>query len=108
MSANPHATAMPTLPELQVECAAADVKLVEPEGVTAELGCISSGFGGLGLDGMIGSELMGGVPARPPGVGNTGIVSGANAGAEDENSGVEGRSAGAAEMVKVFSARGKE
>ncbi|RZS11675.1 hypothetical protein BHM03_00043036 [Ensete ventricosum] len=99
---------MPTAPELQAQCAAADVKAVEPEGATAELGCISSGFGGLGLDGMIGSELTGGFPALPPGLGNTGIASGASAGAEAENSGMEGRSAGAAEMAKVFGARGKE
>lgn len=76
-----------TPPRLPLERAAADVRAAEPEGAVAELGCSSSGFGGLGLDGMVGNELAGGAAALPPGVGNTGITSGANAGARDENLG---------------------
>lgn len=58
---------------------------------------ISSGFGGLGLDGIIGSMDASGAAASLPGDGSSGVMSGDSAG-EGER-GEDGRSDGAAEMV---------
>ncbi|KAJ0975633.1 hypothetical protein J5N97_017598 [Dioscorea zingiberensis] len=48
------------------------------EGEKEEPGPMLSGFGGLGLDGMVGIELSG-EDTAPPGVGSNGITSGGNA-----------------------------
>lgn len=73
---------------------------------------ILSGFGGLGLDGMVGSTSLSGglavaVPAPPClGVGNRGIKSGDRAGGvekedEEDVEGMDGRIEGDAEMKEV-------
>lgn len=70
------------------------------DGGNAPLGpgaSISSGFGGLGLDGIIGSMDASGAAASLPGDGSSGVMSGDSAG-EGER-GEDGRSDGAAEMV---------
>ncbi|XP_057963520.1 uncharacterized protein LOC131154784 [Malania oleifera] len=60
-----------------------------------------SGFGGLRLEGMVGSEDSAGEGTSPPaaGEGNRGVMSGERAGGDDR--GASGSNAGAAEMVEV-------
>ncbi|KAK9281848.1 hypothetical protein L1049_004754 [Liquidambar formosana] len=60
---------------------------------------ISSGFGGLGLEGMVGTEDSVGESGLPPGVGNSGVMSGDKAGGEYR--GGYGNNAGDAEIVDV-------
>nr|DAD37925.1 TPA_asm: hypothetical protein HUJ06_008566 [Nelumbo nucifera] len=60
---------------------------------------ISSGFGGLGLEGMVGRDDTVGEVFAPPGVGNNGSMSGDNAG-EGAESGGFGKKAGAADMAE--------
>lgn len=58
----------------------------EPEGERAESGpreTTSSGFGGLGLEGMVGMEDPVGTGSTPPGEGKRGIMSGDNGGRGD-------------------------
>lgn len=98
MSTNPHNAAPPE------SLTAADVKAAA--GATSESCCSSSGFGGLGLEGMVGNELCG-APPPPPGVGNAGITSGGTVGAVAPKSGKDGRIAGGAEMAEALSLRGK-
>ncbi|XP_052170424.1 uncharacterized protein LOC127786802 [Diospyros lotus] len=74
----------------------------DPDGETSELGpgaSISSGLGGLGLEGIVGREDWDGTGAAPPGVGNRGVMSGERAGGEAM--GGPGRTAGEAEMVEI-------
>ncbi|PKI70524.1 uncharacterized protein LOC116188320 [Punica granatum] len=58
-----------------------------------------SGFGGLGLDGIMGSEDSEGVGASPLGEGRRGEMSGDNVGNGESGSGAAGRVAGAAGVV---------
>lgn len=54
---------------------------IDPDGANAESGpgaIISSGFGGLGLEGMVGMSEPVGVGNTPPGEGNSGAMSGDN------------------------------
>lgn len=85
----------------------------DPVGETAVSGSEeeteSSGFGGLGLEGMIGREdSMGeGVAFEPAGVGNRGVMSGESAGGstragEEEGVWGNGSTAGEAEMAESF------
>jgi hypothetical protein len=64
---------------------------IDPNGANAEFGSKSSGFGGLGLDGIIGKLLDGGSPVLTLGEGNTGMISGDNAGGMKANLGILGR-----------------
>lgn len=67
-----------------VDMAAADDD--DPNGAKAESGSMRSGFGGLWLEGIVGS------PSAEPllGEGNTGIISGDKAGGSAGNLGVSG------------------
>lgn len=47
----------------------------------------ASGLGGLGLEGMVGTEESLGARSGPPGVGNRGVISGDNAGGKEEEEG---------------------
>lgn len=59
-----------------------------------------SGFGGLGLEGIMGSEESAeGVAAPPLGEGRRGVMSGENAGDGECGSGASGRVAGAVGVV---------
>lgn len=60
---------------------------------------VESGFGGLRLAGMVGSDDSEGGSATPPGEGNKGVMSGDRAG---EDTGTLGNNAGAAEMVETL------
>ncbi|XP_041022550.1 uncharacterized protein LOC121263623 [Juglans microcarpa x Juglans regia] len=60
---------------------------------------VESGFGGLRLAGMVGSDDSDGGSATPPGEGNKGLMSGERAG---EDTGALGNNAGAAEMVETL------
>lgn len=81
----------------------------DPDGETAEFGPvppISSGLGGLGLEGIVGNISLG-EGTMPLGEGSRGLVSGAKSGVGD--SGAAGSNAGAAEMVEIFSSvRGED
>lgn len=66
-----------------------------------EAATMSSGFGGLGLEGMMGSEDSVGASPSPAGEGNRGLISGERVGEEGEERGGFGSNAGAAEMVEV-------
>ena len=71
-----------------------------PDGETAKPGpgaAMASGFGGLGLEGMVGSEDSAGESGTPAGEGNRGEMSGEREG-EGEERGELGRYAGEAEM----------
>lgn len=61
---------------------------------------MASGLGGLGLEGISGTEESLGERSEPPGEGNRGVMSGDNAGggAADGANAESGSSAGAAEM----------
>lgn len=59
---------------------------------------MSSGLGGLGLEGMVGSEDSVGESSPLPGEGKRGVISGDEAGGE-ESGGAVGSNAGAAEIV---------
>lgn len=48
----------------------------EPNGGKAEPGPGASGLGGLGLEGMVGTEMPVGVGTTPPGEGKSGDISG--------------------------------
>ncbi|KAL6968420.1 hypothetical protein U1Q18_034223 [Sarracenia purpurea var. burkii] len=72
-----------------------------PDGEMPTLGpgaTVSSGFGGLGLEGMVGNDESDG--AALPGVGRSGVMSGGKAGGREERRGF-GRNDGAAEIVEV-------
>ncbi|KAF2298577.1 hypothetical protein GH714_024177 [Hevea brasiliensis] len=73
----------------------------DPDGDIANTGpgagSIRSGFGGLGLEGMVGSDDSAGEGTPAPVVGNTGSISGDKLGGEDK--GASGNNAGAADMV---------
>ncbi|KAL8214913.1 hypothetical protein R6Q57_004362 [Mikania cordata] len=80
----------------------------EPDGETAKVlgpkDDMSSGLGGLGLDGMVGSDDSVGESSSPPGEGNRGVMSGDRAGegednGDDDDGGGGGSDAGAAEIV---------
>lgn len=107
MSTNPKTKAILIPPKFPRELLLpADDTAADPDGVIAELGCNSSGFGGLGLDGMVGNvPAAGAAPASPPGEGNKGIMSGANVGGMEEIVGSIGRRAGAAEMRETINSR---
>ena len=60
----------------------------------------ASGFGGLGLEGMVGSEDSAGESGCFPGVGKRGVMSGDRAGDNGAVKGPPGKTAGAAEMVE--------
>lgn len=62
----------------------------------------SSGFGGPGLEGIVGSEdsVGEGAMVLPPGVGNNGVMSGDRLGADVEGKGALGKNAGAADIVE--------
>lgn len=67
---------------------------------------IASGFGGLRLEGIVGSEESLGASSEPPGEGNRGVISGDSGG---EDIGGFGSNAGAAEIVEAgMLARGEE
>lgn len=57
-----------------------------------------SGLGGLGLEGIVGSEDSDGEKASFPGVGNSGSISGESVG---DKRGEPGKVVGAAEMVET-------
>ncbi|KAL8234286.1 hypothetical protein R6Q59_020386 [Mikania micrantha] len=61
----------------------------EPDGETAKVlgpkDDMSSGLGGLGLDGMVGSDDSVGESSPPPGEGNRGVMSGDRAGEGEDN-----------------------
>ncbi|KAH0663634.1 hypothetical protein KY290_029571 [Solanum tuberosum] len=57
---------------------------------------IASGFGGLRVEGIVGSEESLGASSEPPGEGNRGVISGESEGEEDI-----GGNAGAAEIVEA-------
>jgi hypothetical protein len=59
----------------------------------------TSGFGGLWLEGIVGSDDSDGGSASPLGDGNSGLMSGDRAG---EYTGAPGKTAGAAEIVETF------
>nr|DAD33461.1 TPA_asm: hypothetical protein HUJ06_012312 [Nelumbo nucifera] len=61
---------------------------------------MSSGFGGLGFEGMVGRDDSAGEALAPPGVGNNGVMSGDKTGGEAEMGGF-GKNAGAAEMAEA-------
>ncbi|EEF41650.1 conserved hypothetical protein [Ricinus communis] len=66
-------------------------------------GLIISGFGGLGLEGMVGSEDSAGEGTAAPVVGKTGSISGDKlevGGGEVEEKGGSGKRAGAADIVE--------
>lgn len=62
----------------------------------------SSGFGGPGLEGIVGSEdsVGEGAMVLPPGVGNNGVMSGDKLGADVDGKGALGKNAGAADIVE--------
>lgn len=62
---------------------------------------IASGFGGLRLEGIVGSEESLGASSEPPGEGNRGVISGESAGNGGEDNGGFGSNAGAAEIVEA-------
>lgn len=64
----------------------------------------SSGLGGLGLEGMVGIDPAGARPLPPAGDGKRGVMSGDSSGDE---AGPPGSTAGAAEMVDIFSSTPK-
>lgn len=66
----------------------------------------SSGFGGLGFEGMMGSDESDGASGSPPGDGNRGTISGDRAG-DTDGEGASGSNAGAAEMVETLKAGSK-
>lgn len=61
-------------------------------------GSIRSGFGGLGLEGIVGSDDSAGEGTPAPVVGDTGSMSGDKLGGEDK--GASGKNAGAADIVE--------
>jgi hypothetical protein len=67
------------------------VVAIDRNGANAEFGSRSSGFGGLGFDGIIGKLLDGGSPALIFGEGKTGMMTGDNAGGMKANLGILGR-----------------
>ncbi|MED6220311.1 hypothetical protein PIB30_043669 [Stylosanthes scabra] len=72
--------------------------MTDPPGLAME-----SGFGGLGLEGIVGNEDSEGVKAALPGVGNKGSISGESVGdtiGEEEDSTL-GNTVGAAEIVET-------
>ena len=74
----------------------------DPSGENARKGTgasIASGFGGLGLEGIVGKEDSLGESSEPPGEGKRGVMSGDKAGGEAK--GASGNNAGAAESVEV-------
>lgn len=73
----------------------------DPDGAKANPGpgaTVSSGFGGLGLDGMVGRDDSAGESGTPPGEGNKGEISGDKVGEEDR--GAPGSNAGAADILE--------
>ncbi|KAL3572448.1 hypothetical protein D5086_026352 [Populus alba] len=60
---------------------------------------MSLGFGGLGLEGMVGRDDSVGEGAPAPGVGSKGSISGDEVGGEDK--GATGKNAGAADIVEI-------
>lgn len=73
-----------------------------PDGGKAESGpgaTVTSGFGGLWLEGIVGTDDSDGGTALPPGEGNSGEMSGDRAG---EYTGAPGKTAGAAEIVETL------
>ncbi|CAL5413215.1 unnamed protein product [Camellia sinensis] len=86
-----------------------EVSLFDLDGETrAESGpkpSVSSGFGGLGLEGMVGMEDPVGEGNSPPGEGRRGEISGDNSVNGDESGGL-GNNAGAAEIVAIVVAMG--
>ena len=73
-----------------------------PDGGKAESGpgaTVTSGFGGLWLEGIVGTDDSDGGTASPPGEGNSGEMSGDRAG---EYTGAPGKTAGAAEIVETL------
>lgn len=82
---------------------AAEEASKDPDGENAIPGpgaAASSGFGGLGLEGMVGSEDSDGESGSFPGVGKRGVMSGERAGGNGNVRGPPGKTAGAAEMVE--------
>lgn len=80
----------------------------DPDGGNAKSGpgaAITSGFGGLGLDGIVGSDDWVGERGTRRGEGNNGVISGDRVGEDDDRglSGAPGNNAGAADMVENFS-----
>lgn len=76
----------------------------DPYGVEADSGpgaIITSGFGGLRLEGIVGRDDSVGEGAMPLGVGNKGVMSGDKAGAEATGLGALGKNAGAADIVET-------
>ncbi|KAL4384285.1 hypothetical protein GQ457_15G022220 [Hibiscus cannabinus] len=65
-----------------------------------------SGFGGLGLDGIVGTDESVGEGATPLGVGNKGSTSGGKLG--EEASGALGKNAGAADIVEYRTCSGNQ
>lgn len=57
----------------------------DPNGAAAEWGSMESGFGGLGLDGIVGNAPSGELPVPCFGEGKTGIASGGSAGGREMN-----------------------
>lgn len=75
----------------------------EPDGESAKPGPgakMLSGFGGLGFEGMVGSDESVGEGAIPRGVGNKGSIYGAAPGGWA--GGALGKNAGAADIVEYF------
>ncbi|XP_020991627.1 uncharacterized protein LOC110278063 [Arachis duranensis] len=77
--------------------------ITDPPGLVME-----SGFGGLGLEGIVGNEDSEGVKAALPGVGNKGSISGESVGdtigeeeEEEEGESTLGNTVGAAEIVET-------
>lgn len=90
---------------------AAAAEAAAPSGAMSESGCGSaSGLGGLGLEGMVGSELAGAAPTPPPapGEGKRGITSGARVGGSATYLGSRGRALGADDMAEVLNPRAEE
>ncbi|KAG6748513.1 hypothetical protein POTOM_048439 [Populus tomentosa] len=75
----------------------------DPEGEIENLAgpgaTMSLGFGGLGLEGMVGRDDSVGEGAPAPGVGSKGSTSGDKVGGEDK--GATGKNAGAADIVEI-------
>jgi len=79
----------------------------DPRGAAAECGSKESGFGGLGLEGMVGNAPSGGLAAPRFGEGKTGMRSGDIAGGRDEEGeGNVGREEGDAEMEETWDETG--
>ncbi|KAJ0052821.1 hypothetical protein Pint_01064 [Pistacia integerrima] len=76
----------------------------DPNGDKANSGpgaIITSGFGGLGLEGIVGRDDSVGEGAIPLGVGNKGVMSGDKVGVEAMGIGALGKNAGAADIVET-------